>query len=160
MIASACAAALFTFGHDTRPSPRPRIAGLNGDVLGDRHPFDQPQILVDKGDRQPIRSGLGRPSVKHDVARVGFVDPGQHLYQRRLAGPVLAEQRVDLAAADVEVDMIERDRAGESLDEPAHHEQRRLAAVGADLLNTIHDRFYRRNGVATIPAGISRRGCL
>ena len=57
-----------------------------------------------------IRSQLGRPSVKHDLARVGFVDPRQHLDQRRLAGAVLAEQRVNLAAADVEVDMIESER--------------------------------------------------
>ena len=82
----------------------PRIAGLDRNVLGDRHPFDEPQILVDEGDRQRILSRLRGPSVKHDLARVGLVDSRQHLDQRRLARSVLAEQSVNLAAADVEVD--------------------------------------------------------
>ena len=38
-------------------------------------------------------------------AGVGPVDAGQHVGQRRLAGAVLAEQHVDLAAAQLEVDV-------------------------------------------------------
>jgi hypothetical protein len=38
----------------------------------------------------------------------GLVDSRQHLDQRRLAGAVFAEQRVDLALAHVEIDAIER----------------------------------------------------
>ena len=58
-----------------------------------------------------------RPAVEQDLAGVGLVDARQDLDQGRLAGAVLAEQRMDLAATDVEVDVIERQRRGEALDE-------------------------------------------
>ena len=68
---------------DPRPryeaGPRSGIAGLNRDVLGDRHPFDEPQVLMDEGDRERIRAGMGRLAGKQDLAGVGFVDPGQIL---------------------------------------------------------------------------------
>ncbi len=44
-------------------------------------------------------------TVDLDVAGVGSVDAREHVAQRRLAGAVLAEQRVDLAAAQLEVDV-------------------------------------------------------
>ena len=59
--------------------PRSRIAGLNRDVLGDRHPFDEAEILVNEGDRQRIRARMGRLAGKQDLAGVGFVDPRQDL---------------------------------------------------------------------------------
>ena len=71
--------------------PRSRIAGLNRDVLCDRHPLDQPQILMDEGDRQRIRPRMGRPSSIEDVSGVGLVDPGQHFDQRRFARAVLSQ---------------------------------------------------------------------
>ena len=40
------------------------------------------------------------------VVAAGRVDPGQHLHQRRLAGAVLTADRVDLAAADVQGDVL------------------------------------------------------
>src|SRR5919204_343233 len=43
----------------------------------------------------------------------------EHLDQRRLAGAVLADQRVDLAAVEREVDAVQRPRAGERLAQPA-----------------------------------------
>ena len=153
---------------DSRPryeaDPRPRIAGLNRDVLGDRHPLDEPQILVDEGDRQRIRSGADRLSGIEDLAGVGFVHPRQDFDQRRLAGAVLSQERVDLAATDVEVDMIERKRPGEALDKPGHREHRRRPAVRTGLLNKAHDRSSRRafdqvDGVQS-PAGRPRRGGL
>ena len=72
---------------------------------------------MDEGDRQRLRDRAHRPAVERDRARVGFVDAGQDLDQRRLAGAVLAEQRVDLAAPHVEIDVVERQRRGEALDE-------------------------------------------
>ena len=53
---------IFHFGPRYEARPRPRMAGLNRDVLGNRHPFDQPEILVDEGDWQRIFSRLSRPS--------------------------------------------------------------------------------------------------
>ena len=123
--------------------PRPRIAGLNRDVLGDRHPLDEPQILMDEGDRQRIRSRTDRLSGKEDVAGVGLVDPRQDFDQRRLARAVLSQERVDFSATDVEVDMIERKRPGEALDEPGHREQRRRSAVRTGLVNKVQDRSSR-----------------
>ena len=123
--------------------PRARIAGLNRDVLGHRHPLDEAQILVDEGDRQGVRPRMDGLSGEPDLARVGAVDSGQDFYQRGLAGAVLAEQRVDLAAADVEIDMIERQRRREALDEPGHGEKRRGPAVRTGLVNGVHDRSSR-----------------
>ena len=70
----------------------------------------------------PGRAGL---SVEHDLTGVGLVDAGEHFDQRRLARPILTEQSVNLSAADVKVDMIERKRPGETLDETRHREERR-----------------------------------
>ncbi len=48
---------------------------------------------------------------KPTLAGVGRIDAGQHLDQRRLAGAVLPEQRMHLAAPDIEIDVVERQRA-------------------------------------------------
>ena len=88
---------------------RARIAGLDRDILADRHPFDEAEILMNERDRQPICRGTHGPSVERDLARVGFVNARQNLDQGRLAGAVLAEQRVNLAAIEIEVDVIEGD---------------------------------------------------
>ena len=45
---------------------------------------------------------------------------GDDLDQRRFAGAVLAEQRMDLARAHVEVDVLERSDAGERLGDAGH----------------------------------------
>ena len=54
-------------------------------------------------------------AVEEHPARVGPVDAGDDLDQRRLAGAVLAHQRVDLAGPEVERDVVERLDAGEGL---------------------------------------------
>ena len=50
-----------------------------------------------------ILTGLAVPA---DLAGIGFERAEQHLDQRRLAGAVLAEQRVDLALADCQIDIV------------------------------------------------------
>ena len=45
-----------------------------------------------------------------DLALVRVVEPVEDVHQRRLAGAVLAEQRVHLASAEVEVDVVVRER--------------------------------------------------
>ena len=62
------------------------------------------------------RAGL---PVDHELALVAAVrvDAAEHLDQRGLAGAVLAAQRVDLAGAQVEADVLERDDAAEALDD-------------------------------------------
>ena len=49
-----------------------------------------------------------------DLALVRVVEPVEDVHQRRLAGAVLAEQRVHLALAQVEVDVVVGDDARES----------------------------------------------
>ena len=54
-------------------------------------------------------------AVQADGAGVGLVEAGDDLDQRRLAGAVLAEQRMHLAGADVEADPVQRAHAGKRL---------------------------------------------
>ena len=54
-------------------------------------------------------------AVDGDGARVGQVDAGGDLHQRRLAGAVAAQQADDLAGRDVEVDPAKRPDAAEGL---------------------------------------------
>ena len=49
-----------------------------------------------------------------DGAAIRRLGAGEDLEQRRLAGAVLAEQRVDLSGSDLEVDVLERLDARES----------------------------------------------
>ena len=57
-----------------------------------------------------------------DLAGVGLVQPVEDVHQRRLAGAVLAQQRVHLAAREVEVDVVVGDDPRELLGDPAHLE--------------------------------------
>ena len=98
-----------------------RLVEPEQDVLGDRLRRDQREVLVDHPepgrDRVARRAeGDGRP-VEQDLAGVRPVEPGQDVHQRALAGAVLAEQRVDLARAQVEVDLVVGDDAGKGLDD-------------------------------------------
>ena len=104
--------------------------GREDDVLGDRHHRDQHEVLVDHADavldRGLRRAELGRLAVDQDLALVGPVEAVEDVHQRRLAGAVLAQQRVHLALAQVEVDAVVRDDAGEPLRDPAELENRPL----------------------------------
>ena len=103
-----------------------RIAGEHRDVLGHGHRVDQAEILMDEGDRQLLGDRIDRAAAQPDLAAVGAVHARQDLDQRRLAGAVLAQQSVDLAGPHLEVDGIERERAGEALGQPPDLEQRWL----------------------------------
>ncbi len=95
---------------------------------------------MNEGDRQRLGARTDGAAGEPDLAGVGRVDPRQNLDQRRLAGAVLAEQRVDLAAPDVEIDVVERERRGEPLDEADHFEKRRLGAVPLVVVMAFHER--------------------
>ena len=62
-----------------------------------------------------------------DFTRVCRIDVGKDLDQRRLAGAVLPEQRMHLAAPHVEIDSVERERCGETLGQAGHGKERRIA---------------------------------
>ena len=82
--------------------------------------------------------GVPRPhglAADLDLALVRVVEPVEDVHQRRLAGAVLAEQGVDLALAEVEVDVVVRDDPGKALRDVAHleHGSRRISHRGGIL---------------------------
>ena len=84
---------------------RPSRVGSDAehDVLGHRHHRDEHEVLVHHADpvvdRLPrrARSVTGSPLIRISPSS-GSVEPVEDVHQRRLAGAVLAEQRVHLAA--------------------------------------------------------------
>ena len=97
------------------------------DVVGDRQDGHQHEVLVDHAD--PSRDRVGRPAdrdwapVERDLTLVGRRQPVQDVHQGRLPGAVLAEERVDLARPDLEVDPIICDDARVSLRDATHLER-------------------------------------
>ena len=107
-------------------------------------------------------SSAGLPLIQ-DLALVGVVEAVDDVHQRRLAGAVLAEQRVHLALAQVEVDAVVRDDAGEALRDPAKLENGPLVHSAAILWparaggpSEKRRYFDRSRGCSsTLPAAIS-----
>src|SRR5690606_7082052 len=100
------------------------------DVLRDREPLDEIELLVHRRDavvhrRLWVAEGDLFP-VPGDRPLIGPVHPGENLDEGRLAGTVLPKQAVHLSGVDVEVDPSQRDDAWEGLDDVRHPEQRRL----------------------------------
>lgn len=103
------------------------------DVLGDRQALHQVEFLVDGGDAE-AHGGDGRLerdvfAAPGDPSVVGLVGAGEDLDEGGLAGAVLAEEAVDLAGLDVEVDAVEGADAGEGLGDAGHREQRWCGCV-------------------------------
>ena len=78
-----------------------------------------PRAFASAGDGE-----LDRLAAQHDLALVRGVDAGEDLHQGALAGAVLADQSVDLARQQVEIDAVERGRAAEALGDAAEREDR------------------------------------
>jgi hypothetical protein len=95
----------------TAPAHRP---AAHQHVLGDRALRNQAELLVDD---PHVPADLDGAGVRLQVAR-------DDLHQRRLAGAVLAQQRVDLPGADLEVDPGERLHARERLRDAGDAEER------------------------------------
>ena len=85
------------------------------DVLGDGHRRDQREVLMDHPeagrDRIPRGAERHRPPVEEDLPGIGLVQPVEDVHQRALPGAVLAEQGMDLAGREVEVDAVVGDDA-------------------------------------------------
>ncbi len=102
------------------------------DRLAHREGRHQQAVLVDEADaelgralRAHRRDGF---AVDRDGAFVGHMEAGEDLDEGRLAGTVLADEAVDLAAADLERGTVEGADAPEGLDEA-----RMASAREADL---------------------------
>jgi hypothetical protein len=74
-----------------------------------------------------LRISTGRPSTAI-VPSSALLQPVEHLHQGALARAVLADQRVDLAPGEVEVDLVVGEHEREALDDAAHLRPRRHAA--------------------------------
>ncbi len=85
-------------GHVDREAAR-RLAAED-DVFGDRECGDEHEVLVHHPDaradrRAALQPVMSRPETS-TVPSVGWIDAGEDAHHRRLAGAVLADQRVDL----------------------------------------------------------------
>ena len=71
---------------------------------------------MDRGDAAlfgcPWRQVLDDAAIERDRAGVGLQHAGDEIDQRALAGAVLADEAVDLARQDLEVDVAQHDIAG------------------------------------------------
>ena len=91
------------------------------EVARDAHQRVEREILVDRAD--PRRAGIARRAevdrllVDIDLALGRLVHAREDADQRRLAGAVVAEQRVHLAAIDLEIDAVQGGERAEALDE-------------------------------------------
>ena len=107
-------------------------------VLGDGHRRDQREVLVDHpeagGDRVPRGAERHRPPVDEDLPGIGLVQPVEDVHQRALPGAVLAEEGMDLAGREGEVDAVVGDDAGEPLDDAAELDGRHRAGDGRRCL--------------------------
>jgi hypothetical protein len=96
--------------------------------IGEQHVFDhgerphQLEFLVHHADT--ARGGIARPG-QHDLFAVdenlsGFrrVEAGRHVHERRLAGPVLTQQRVDFAGFRLEFGVIQGDESVKRFPDP------------------------------------------
>ena len=94
-------------------------------------------MLINAGDAELVCGG-GREAGDGlagdgDRAGVGLVGAGDDLDERALAGAVFAEERVDLAGVELEIDAAERARAAEGFGELAKLEEGRHRKGNADL---------------------------
>ncbi len=117
------------FAADLQRQPAQRAE--EGDRLEGFHRRIEPALLGQVAD-QP--GDVLRPLVPEHAARalVGVDDAQQHAQHRRLARAVGAEHAVDRALGHFEVDPGDRERAVESLDQPARLDGERTGSVAGD----------------------------
>ena len=86
------------------------------DVFEHRHRFEQREVLEHHADAEPAsRARIGDAdgrAVEDDLALVGRDDAVDHLDERRFPRAVLAEERVNLAGLDAQIDVVVRADAG------------------------------------------------
>src|SRR5574337_663657 len=145
------ARAMATSDFSVRERSRTRMAGRERDVLGDRHPFDEAEVLVDE------RHGLRLAEPRRTMA-VGFAaifdgafgrldDAAKRLDEGGLAGAVLAEESENLARVKIERDAAQRQNAAEPLDEIGETDERTLGASRRGHFLSVLDPSVRRMAV-------------
>jgi hypothetical protein len=93
-------------------------------ILGDGQVWAKTELLVNRGDTEDIRQVRREfpPGSTPDMqlAAVRFMNPGNEVDQRALAGAVLTYQRVNLSWAHVQANTSQHDIASERLGQPRH----------------------------------------
>ena len=116
-------------GIDQAEAPRRR---RDRDIVRDREVGHQRQFLEDADDAGRVGGGWrGEADIdsgKAHAAGIGLDHAGDDLDQRRLAGAVLAQHRVDLAALAGEIDALEGAHAAIALGDAGQCEEGRLAS--------------------------------
>ena len=99
------------------------------DVLGDRERVEEREVLEHHRDAERARLvralDLDRPALPAELPGVGVDRAVDDLHQRRLARPVLAEQRMERAGLDLDRHIVERDQRPEDLGHVMGFERRR-----------------------------------
>ena len=97
--------------------------GPSIDVLGHGEHGHEHEVLVHHADpgssASPGPVNRHRLAVDEDLALVRLYEPVEHVHQGGLAGAVLAEQTVDLARRDREVDVVVGNQAAKALRDAA-----------------------------------------
>ena len=102
-------------------------------VLAHREVGAEVHLLVHGGDAGVLRVGRAGEALlvtaDADGAGIHRIDPGESLDEARLAGAVLAHERVHLTGPEREVDVVEREDAGEPDGDAGHLDDRRDCGV-------------------------------
>src|SRR5690606_105916 len=106
---------------------QPRLTA-DEDVLRRGEVVHQAELLMNDTDTGILRrtraQNLDRPAVEQDLAGVRLIDPGEDLHQRRLAGTVLAHERMDFTGPKLESGLLQGMDAGKLLLDAAHDDER------------------------------------
>src|SRR3989449_7747371 len=110
---------------DLRVGPA-RDTEAKRDVLPHRHRGEQRVRLEDDAEA-PLarRHAVDHPAIEEDVAAVRRLEAGDHPERRRLAAARAADERDELARADVERQPVHRGGPGEALADVAEHDVHR-----------------------------------
>ena len=100
------------------------------DVLRHGERRNKHEVLMDHADAERDRVARSHDphlaSADADRSAVRPVEAIQHVHERRLPGTVLADERVDLALPNGQVDALQRLQVAEAFGDPPHLEKRRL----------------------------------
>ena len=117
----------------------PAVLKTEDDVFGGGEDINQLEVLVNHADAVCKcvlrRTDDDRLPVDEDLARIREIDARDHVHQRGLAAAVLTEDGEDLAAVDLQADVVVGDDAAEGLRDPAQLD-------GGDLI-VVQIRFLR-----------------
>ena len=106
----------------------PAIAMADENVLRDIEVGKHHRLLIDRGDPKRLRcAGTvdgARLAIDEYLARAWLMHAGHDLYQRRFAGAVFADERMDLARPQHHRNAVERFRHGEILGNATHFQNR------------------------------------